>query len=111
LERLDALARAALPSGAGAIELTPGLLADLQWKQDDAERILRALGFVCVRRGEDPDSPLWRRRRAPAETEPAGPVATPFAALAALSRPSPPAGRRARRGKSRRRFAAGRSTL
>ena len=32
LERLDALARAALPEGAGAVELTPALLADLKWR-------------------------------------------------------------------------------
>jgi ATP-dependent RNA helicase SUPV3L1/SUV3 len=111
LEQLDALARAALPDGAGAVELTPALLADLQWKSEDAERVLRGLGFARVRKGEAADPPLWRRRRAPAETAPAGPVATPFAALAPLSKPSPPAGRRARRGRSRRRLAAGRNAL
>jgi ATP-dependent RNA helicase SUPV3L1/SUV3 len=110
LERLDALARAAVPSGGGAIELTAGLLADLEWKQEDAERVLRGLSFVRVRKGEDAGAPLWRRRRAPAETEPAARVATPFAALAALSRPAQPAGRRGRRGKSRRRT-VGRSAL
>ena len=108
LERLDALARAALPEGAGAVELTPALLADLKWRPEDAERVLRALGFVRVRKGEGAD----RRAVAPTpragEDEQAEPAATPFAALAALAKPSPPAERRARRGKARRRIAAGR---
>src|SRR5208337_2385380 len=95
LERLDALARAALPEGAGAVELTPALLADLKWSPEDAEHVLRALGFVRVRKGESADRPLWRRRAASAKTEPSGPAATPFAALAALAKPSPRAGRRA----------------
>ena len=34
LERLDALARAALPDGAGAVDLTPALLADLRWRPE-----------------------------------------------------------------------------
>ena len=108
LERLDALARAALPEGAGAVELTPALLADLKWRPEDAEHVLRGLGFARVRKGEGANAPLWRRRRAPAETMQAEPAATPFAALAALAQASPPAARRARRGKARRRVAAGR---
>jgi ATP-dependent RNA helicase SUPV3L1/SUV3 len=106
LERLDALARAALPEGAGAVELTPALLADLKWRVEDAKHVLRGLSFIRVRKGESP--PLWRRRPASAKTEPSGLAATPFAALAALAKPSHEAGRRARRGKARRRIAAGR---
>ena len=108
LERLDARARAALPEGAGAVELTPALLADLKWRPEDAEHVLRALGFVRVRKGEGDDRPLWRRRMGPAKREPSGLAATPFAALAALAKPLPQAERRARRGKARRRIAAGR---
>ena len=109
LERLDALARAALPDGAGAVELTPALLADLRWRPEDAEHVLRALGFVRVRKGESDDRPLWRRRAASAKTKPSGLAATPFAALAALAKPSPrPSGERAagRPGAALRRDAA-----
>ena len=108
LERLDALARAAWPEGAGAIDVTDALLADLGWRRDDAHHILRALGFARVREGEGAERALFRRRRA-ASDEPAlkaGPVATPFAALAALTKP---AERRTRRRKRRRAQTAGRA--
>ncbi|HEX9168507.1 MAG TPA: helicase-related protein, partial [Roseiarcus sp.] len=87
LERLDALARAALPEGAGAVELTPALLADLRWQHEDAEQVLRGLGFARVRKGEGAERGLWRRRAAQTPT-PAGNAPTPFAALAALKRPN-----------------------
>jgi ATP-dependent RNA helicase SUPV3L1/SUV3 len=104
LERLDALARAALPEGEGAVDLTPALLAALQWKTEDAERVLRALGFVRLRGGEGDNATLWRRRAArPTAKAPADIAATPFAALAALAKPAFRAERRARRAKARRR--------
>ncbi|HLX99880.1 MAG TPA: helicase-related protein [Roseiarcus sp.] len=108
LERLDALARAAWPDGAGAIDMTDALLADLGWRRDDAHHILRALGFVRVRDGEGGTRAVFRRRRAaPDEPAPrAAPAATPFAALAALKRPNSTALRRARRARARRRRAA-----
>ena len=106
LERLDALARAALPDGAGAIELTPALLADLGWGLSEAEQVLRGLGFARVRKSEGAEAGLWRRRAAPARATPAGNAATPFAALAALAKPNSAAGRRARPAKARRRRAA-----
>jgi ATP-dependent RNA helicase SUPV3L1/SUV3 len=109
LERLDALARAALPDGAGAVDLTPALLVDLRWEFDEAERVLRGLGFARVRRGEDGEGGLWRRRAAPSSATPAGIAVTPFAALAALAKPNSAAARRARRAKARRRRAAGRA--
>ena len=62
LERLDALARAAWPEGAGAIDATDALLADLGWRRDDAHHILRALGFARVREGEGAERALFRRR-------------------------------------------------
>jgi ATP-dependent RNA helicase SUPV3L1/SUV3 len=107
LERLDALARAAWPEGAGAIDVTDALLADLGWRRDDAHHILRALGYARMRDGEGAERALFRRRRtAPDEPAPAAsPVATPFAALAALTKPNSAAVRRARRAKARRRRA------
>jgi hypothetical protein len=111
LERLDALARAAWPEGAGAIDVTDALLADLKWRRDDAYHILRALGFARVRDVEGAKREVFRRRRA-ASDEPAlkaGLVATPFAALAALTKPNAAAKRRARRSKARRTRAAGRA--
>jgi ATP-dependent RNA helicase SUPV3L1/SUV3 len=106
LERLDALARAAWPEGAGAIDATDALLADLGWRRDDAHHILRALGFSRVREGEGAERAVFRRRAASdPPTLKGGPVATPFAALAALTKP---AERRPRRRKRRRGQTAGR---
>ena len=107
LERLDALARAALPDGAGAVDLTPALLADLRWELDEAERVLRGLGFARVRKGEGAEGGLWRRRATPAPPTSADITVTPFAALAALAKPNAAAARRARRAKVRRRRATG----
>ena len=107
LERLDSLARVAWPEGAGAIDVTDALLADLGWRRDDAHHILRALGFQRVREGEDADRALFRRRSASnSPTLKGGAVATPFAALAALTKP---AVRRGRRRKRRRAQTAGRA--
>jgi ATP-dependent RNA helicase SUPV3L1/SUV3 len=107
LERLDALARGALPDSAGAVDLTPALLADLGWELSEAEQVLRGLGFARVRKGEGSEGCLWRRRVAPAPTTPAGIAVTPFAALATLAKPNAAAARRARRAKARRRRAQG----
>jgi hypothetical protein len=107
LERLDALARAAWPEGAGAIDATDALLADLGWRRDDAHHILRALGFARVREGEGAERALFRRRADSGQpTFKAGPAETPFAALAALTKP---AERRTRRRKRRRAQTAGRA--
>jgi hypothetical protein len=107
LERLDALARAAWPEGAGAIDATDALLADLGWRRDDAHHVLRALGFARVREGEGAERALFRRRAASDQpTFKAGPAETPFAALAALTKP---AERRTRRRKRRRAQTAGRA--
>ena len=107
LERLDALARAAWPEGAGAIDATDALLAELGWRRDDAHHVLRALGFARVREGEGAERALFRRRTTSEQsTLKAGPAATPFAALAALTKP---AERRTRRRKRRRGPAIGRA--
>jgi len=111
LERLDQLARAAWPDGAGAIDLTDQLLASLNWRRDDAHHILRALGYARLRDGEGAKRVVFRRRRkAPEEETPkTAPGATPFAALAALAKPNAAASRRSRRSKARRRRIAGRA--
>ncbi len=69
LERLDALSRkAAQPEG--TIALTPALMDALGWNLGQAEAILRALGFVRIRKADPSEPSLWRRRsmaaRAPA---------------------------------------------
>ena len=97
----------AWPEGAGAIDVTDALLASLKWRRDDAHHILRALGYARVRNGEGAERAIFRRRHQ-ASDEVAlgtGPAATPFAALAALTKPSSAAMRRARRAKARRRQA------
>ena len=109
LERLDALARAALPDGAGAVDLTPALLAALRWELEEAEQVMRGLGFVRIRKGEGAEGGRWRRRAAPTPATPNENAVTPFAALASLAKPTSAASRRARRAKARRRRAAGRA--
>ena len=102
LERLDALAaRRVARRSAERVDATDALLADLGWRRDDAHHILRALGFQRVRDGEGAERALFRRRRAASDAAElnASPVATPFAALAALTKP---AERRPRRRKRRR---------
>jgi len=110
LERLDALARAAWPEGAGAIDVTDALLADMGWRREDAHHILRALGFARVRDREGANRVLFRRGRAARDeaASKSAPSATPFAALAAITKRNPAAARRAKRAKARRR-AAGRA--
>ena len=109
LERLDALARAALPDGAGAVDLTPALLAALRWELEEAEQVMRGLGFARIRKGEGAEGGRWRRRAAPTPATPNENAVTPFAALASLAKPTSAASRRARRAKARRRRAAGRA--
>ena len=100
LERLDALAREAEPHAGGAIRLTPELIAAIGWKPGQAEQILRGLGFAPARKRGDVENDVWRRR-ATREADAAGPVATPFAALAPFAKPKPPR-RRVRRKRSPR---------
>ncbi len=107
LERLDALARAAPESAAGAVELTPELLADLGWKRGQAGPILRALGFAPARKADVAESSLWRRLPTSTKAPPGGAGASPFAALAPLVRPPASSASRARRKRRRRRAASG----
>ncbi len=106
LERLDALARAAPEPAAGAVRLTPELLADLGWKPGQAEPILRALGFAPARQTDPAESSLWRRRPSAAKARPGGPAASPVAALAPRVKPATSPARRARRNRRRRRAAS-----
>ncbi len=91
------------------IDVTNALLASLRWRREDAHHILRALGFARVRDGEGADRALFRRSRTASDEArfKGAPVATPFAALAALAKRNPAAVRRAKRAKARRRCAAG----
>ncbi len=103
LERLDALARAADPQAAGAVRLTPQLLADLGWKAGQGEQILRALGFERVGKPNPAEPSLWRRRTNAAKG-PSGAEPTAFAALAPLVK-TPAQPRRPRRRKRAQRAA------
>ena len=103
LERLDALLREG-PREGGGVGLTDEALTSLGWDRETAGRLLRALGYVPVRRGEAGAQQRWRRRAA----RPAAPVAppvrpdSPFAALAALRPTAPPARRRKPRPRARK---------
>jgi ATP-dependent RNA helicase SUPV3L1/SUV3 len=99
LERLDELLRAA-PRKAGAAALDDAAIAALGWSRPETEQILRGLGYSRARKIGPDDPPAWRRRgpQKPREAK-ATPVASPFAALAALT---PPAKRRPRRKRARR---------
>ena len=106
LERLDALARNSAQEG--TLALTQGLVSDLGGKPGQAEAILRALGFVRIRKADSGEPSLWRRRslapRAPTQAHAAGPPAAPAAGPRAKA-PAIPS-RRARRRRARRRAAA-----
>ena len=61
LERLDSLSRnAAQPEG--TVAPTSALMDALGWNHGQAESILRALGFVRVRKASPSEPSLWRRR-------------------------------------------------
>jgi ATP-dependent RNA helicase SUPV3L1/SUV3 len=106
LERLDALARNSAQEG--TLALTQTLMSDLGGKPGQAEAILRALGFVRIRKADPGEPSLWRRRslaaRVPVQTRAGAAPAAP----AAGSRAKGPAlpSRRARRRRARRRAAA-----
>ena len=92
LERLDELLRA------GRMVLSDEAREELGWSQQEANAILRGLGFAPARKGEPV---TWRRRGPPRAEKPVqAPAHSPFAALAALKAP-PPRKRRPRRRKAR----------
>ena len=103
LERLDTLLREG-PREGGGVGLTDEALGSLGWDRETAGRILRALGYVPVRRGEAGALQRWRRRAArpaPPAAPPARPD-SPFAALAALRPTAPPSRRRKPRRRPRK---------
>ncbi len=102
LERLDELLRAGFKPGVGTI-LSDDAREGLGWSAQEAETILRALGYTPTGRAR----PLaWRRRGETARPEAVKPAAagSPFAALAGLQVAAPAAPERRR--KSRRRKVA-----
>jgi len=105
LERFDALAREASPGRPGLVTLTPELLAAVGWTESEADPILRALGFVRIKKADPAEPSLWRRRAfAPRPfAHPPRPSAPPAAAETRAA-PSPPApARKGRRRRPRRR--------
>jgi ATP-dependent RNA helicase SUPV3L1/SUV3 len=106
LERLDALTRAA-PEPGGDVRLTSQILTNLGWTLDQAERILRALGFSPARQADADGTRIWRRRRRrPAEATPTEARPSPFASLAAIADSKGVRTRRRRGVKARRRSAS-----
>jgi ATP-dependent RNA helicase SUPV3L1/SUV3 len=89
LERLDALLRSAPRQGGGAL-LSEQALEELGWSFDEAEQVMRGLGFAPASRRTPGKATAWRLSRSvrASETSPAKTEAqSPFAALAALKRP------------------------
>jgi ATP-dependent RNA helicase SUPV3L1/SUV3 len=92
LERLDELLRA------GNMALSDQAREELGWTSQQADSVLRGLGFIPAKKGEPT---VWRRRSARKPDAPArAPAHSPFAALAALKAP-PPRKHRPRRKKVR----------
>jgi ATP-dependent RNA helicase SUPV3L1/SUV3 len=92
LEKLDTLMRAAPREHGGAV-VGPPIMAALGWSEAETAGVLRGLGFAPVAKPR-PGEPLAWRKRKTAEAPPAGakPLpASPFAALASLKAPPPPA--------------------
>jgi ATP-dependent RNA helicase SUPV3L1/SUV3 len=100
LERLDDLLRAA-QRVSGGVRVTPGMMTELGWREDDARAILKGLGFNASGK-PDTEGQIWRRRAERdfrVEHKAAAAPHSPFAALAAL-RPAQAPARRPRRRKS-----------
>jgi ATP-dependent RNA helicase SUPV3L1/SUV3 len=107
LERLSEALRAG--AAGGGVRLTEAARANLGLGESEANRILRGLGFVPVRKGGSDEPKSWRRRRlkSPAPA-PAATPHSPFAALASLKSPArPPRRRRPHRRTSAARTADG----
>ena len=101
LEQLDRLIRAAPQTGGGSL-LAPGALDSLGWTHEQAEQILRALGFAPAHKAKAGEARVWRRRRENTAKAPERPAqASPFAALAALT-PQPAPAQRRRKARRRR---------
>ncbi|HEY3950065.1 MAG TPA: phosphonate-binding protein, partial [Phenylobacterium sp.] len=104
LERLDELLRAGVKAHGGQV-LSDQAREALGWREDETAVVLKGLGFVGVRRPNEPVA--WRRkfeREFSVEKKPIAPPNSPFAALAALKDEPAPTRRPRRR---RRAQAAG----
>jgi ATP-dependent RNA helicase SUPV3L1/SUV3 len=99
LERLDDLLRAA-PRMGGGVRVTPAMIADLGWRDDEVRAILKGLGFNAAGK-PDAEGQVWRRRAERDFRVEQKPVVvaphSPFAALAALRAAQTPVRRPRRR--------------
>jgi ATP-dependent RNA helicase SUPV3L1/SUV3 len=105
LERLDQLSRNA-GGEPGLIALTSDFAEQLGWKLGQAESILRALGFVRIRKADQTEGSLWRRRWLAARDPPKGGARPAAGAPEPRVKPPTVSPRRARRRRIRRRAAA-----
>jgi ATP-dependent RNA helicase SUPV3L1/SUV3 len=111
LEKFDALARAAPSARPDLVELTPALLAGIGWTAGQTDSILRALGFVRVKKTDPGETNVWRRlsfaprRPAPARSSVAAAPGDPR-----LSPPTPAPARKGRRRRPRRRASSATGT-
>ena len=88
----------ALRAGGGGLRLTESARCALGLGEADANRLLRGLGFVPMRKAGGGEPGAWRRRSLKAATPAAAPTPlSPFAALAALKSPPRAPRRRAPR--------------
>jgi ATP-dependent RNA helicase SUPV3L1/SUV3 len=108
LEKFDALSRENASGRPDLVELTPALLALVGWTAGQAEAVLRALGFVRLKKANPAETSVWRRRSfaprptatAAASDRPPG-AQTPVEPRLAPPPSAPP--RKARRRRPRRR--------
>ena len=112
LEKFDALSRANPSERPDLLELTPALLAVIGWTAGQAEAIVRALGFVRIKKADPAETSLWRRRPLAPRPPAAAASHAPTAQTPAGPRPSPPsvAPRKARRRRPRRRASSATET-
>jgi ATP-dependent RNA helicase SUPV3L1/SUV3 len=96
LERLGEALRAG--AGGGGLRLTDAARLALGLSEADANRLLRGLGFVPLRKAGGEEPRPWRRRSLEPVRATAAPAPlSPFAALAALKSPAPAPPRRGSR--------------
>ena len=110
LERLDGLLRTA-PRRDGGQALGMEAISALGWTAEQADGVLRGLGFVPVGKIKAGEPVAWRRRRSVDQSAPQGAASdvSPFSALAALKPAPGKAFLRRRRPRTARRAAKGAS--
>jgi ATP-dependent RNA helicase SUPV3L1/SUV3 len=111
LEKFDALARAAPSARPDLVELTPALLAGIGWTAGQTDSILRALGFVRVKKTDPGETNVWRRLAfAPRLPAPARSSVAAAPGDPRLSPPTPAPARKGRRRRPRRRASSATGT-